>query len=56
MEEKIREIVEKTLRQAQGDNSPILKNKGALIGTIIKETHGQADGVLVKKIVEEILV
>ncbi|HEY4480114.1 MAG TPA: GatB/YqeY domain-containing protein [Candidatus Paceibacterota bacterium] len=54
-EEKIKEIVEKTLRQAQGDNSPILKNRGAFIGTVIKETAGQADGALVKRIVEEIL-
>ena len=53
-EEKIKEIVEKTLRQAQGDNSPILKNRGAFIGTVIKETAGQADGALVKRIVEEI--
>ncbi len=52
-EEKIREIVEKVLQQARDDNSPILKNKGAFIGTIIKETKGQADGALVKKIVEE---
>lgn len=55
-EEKIREIIEKTLRQAQGDNSPILKNKGAFIGTIIKETKGEADGALVKKLIEEILI
>lgn len=54
-EEKIREIVEKVLRQAQDSNSPILKNKGAFIGTVLKETKGQADGNLVKKIVEEIL-
>lgn len=54
-EEKIREIVEKILRQAQDDNSPILKNKGAFIGTVIKETRGEADGILVKKIVGEIL-
>lgn len=54
-EEKIREIVEKTLQQAQSDNSPILKNKGAFVGTIIKETKGQADGNIVKKIVEEML-
>src|SRR3990167_2723509 len=50
-EEKIREIVEKTLRQAQGDNSPILKNRGAFIGNVIKETTGKADGALVKRIV-----
>jgi len=54
-EEKIREIVNKILRQAQDDNSPILKNKGAFIGTVIKETKGEADGALVKKIIEEIL-
>ena len=53
-EEKIREIVNKILRQAQDDNSPILKNKGAFVGTVIKETKGEADGALVKKIVEEI--
>lgn len=55
-EKKIREVVNKILRQAQDDNSPILKNKGALIGIIIKETKGEADGALVKKIVEEIFV
>jgi len=55
-EEKIREIVMQILQQAQDDNSSILKNKGALIGTIIKETKGEADGSLVKKIIEEILV
>jgi len=54
-EDKIREIVKKILRQAQDDNSPILKNKGAFVGTVIKETRGEADGALVKKIVEEIL-
>ena len=55
-EEKIREIVMQILQQAQDDNSSILKNKGALIGTISKETKGEADGSLVKKIIEEILV
>jgi len=54
-EEKVREIVMRILRQAQDDNSPILKNKGAFVGTVIKESKGEADGALVKKIVEEIL-
>lgn len=54
-EEKIREIVNEALRQAQGDNDPVLKNKGAFIGIIIKGTAGQADGAMVKKIVEELL-
>lgn len=54
-EEQIREIVERILRQAQDDNSPILSNKGTFIGTIIKETGGNADGALVKKIVDEVL-
>lgn len=54
-EEKVREIVNEALRQAQGDNNPVLQNKGAFVGLIIKRTAGQADGALVKKIVEEIL-
>lgn len=54
-EEQIREIATKILRQAQDDNSPILKNKGAFVGTIIKETKGEADGAVVKKIIDSLL-
>lgn len=54
-QEQIREIVNKVLRQAQDTNSPILNNKGAFIGTVVKETAGNADGALVKKIIEEVL-
>lgn len=54
-EDQIREIVNDVLRQAQDNNDPILNNRGALIGVIIKRIAGQADGALVKKIVEEAL-
>lgn len=54
-EDRIREIVVDVLRQAQDNNDPILNNKGAFIGVIIKRIAGQADGALVKKIVEEAL-
>jgi uncharacterized protein YqeY len=54
-EEKIREIVTEVLRKAQDDSDPLLQNKGALIGLIIKKTADQADGAVVKKIVEEMI-
>ena len=51
-EEKIRDIV----MQKKEEIGEIDKTKiGQLIGAVIKETRGEADGALVKKIVEEIL-
>lgn len=51
-EEKIREIVEQKKAQLGiTDKSKI----GIFIGAVMKETAGQADGALVKKIVEETL-
>lgn len=51
-EEKIREIVlAKKSEMAITDKSKM----GQLVGAVIKETKGEADGSLVKKIVEEIL-
>ena len=54
-EEEIRKIVQ-TLRQAQGDNAnSIIEDKGKFIGLVMKEVAGQADGNVVKGIVEELL-
>lgn len=51
-EEKIREIViKKKEEMGEVDKSKI----GQFIGTVMKECKGQADGTLVKKIVEECL-
>lgn len=51
-EEQIREIVlKKKAEMGELDKSKI----GQFMGAIIKETKGQADGTLVKKIVEEVL-
>ncbi len=51
-EEKIREIVIKKKEEMGGiDKTKI----GIFMGAVMKETQGQADGALVKKIVEEIL-
>ena len=52
-EEKIREIaLNKQKELGITDKTKI----GQLMGAVIKETKGEADGALVKKIVEEILV
>ena len=52
-EEKIREIVmQKKEEMGEIDKSKI----GQFMGAVIKETRGEADGSLVKKIIEEILV
>ena len=49
-EEKIREIVLKK----KGEMGEVDKTKiGQFMGAVMKETKGQADGTLVKKIVEE---
>jgi hypothetical protein len=56
-EEDIKKIIKlkiESLRQAQGDNNSPL-DKGKLIGLIIKECKGQADGTLVKRLVEELI-
>lgn len=51
-EEKIREIVLKKKKEVgEVDKSKI----GQFMGAVMKETRGQADGALVKKIVEKIL-
>jgi len=51
-EEKIREIVLKK----KGEMGEVDKTKiGQFMGAVMKETKGQADGTLVKKIVEEVL-
>jgi uncharacterized protein len=55
-EEQIREIVLK--KKAEMVNPPAGGDKtkiGQFMGAVMKETHGQADGTLVKKIIEEIL-
>ena len=46
-EEKVREII-MNLKATQND-------KGKLIGAVMKETAGQADGSMVKRIVEDLL-
>lgn len=51
-EEKIREIVMKKKEEmGEVDKSKI----GQFMGAVMKETKGQADGTVVKKVVEEIL-
>lgn len=51
-EEKIREIIMKKKEEL----APVDKAKmGVFMGAVMKETAGQADGALVKKLVEEIL-
>ncbi len=50
-EEKIREIVLKKKEEMGADKSKM----GIFMGAVMKETAGQADGALVKKIVEEVL-
>jgi uncharacterized protein len=51
-EEKIREIV----LQKKSEMGEIDKTKiGQFMGAVMKETKGQADGTLVKKIIEELL-
>jgi uncharacterized protein len=50
-EEKIREIVMKKKEEMGADKSKM----GIFMGIVMKETKGEADGALVKKIVEEIL-
>jgi uncharacterized protein YqeY len=50
-EEKIREIVMKKKEEMNPDKSKV----GQFMGAVMKETKGQADGTLVKKIIEEVL-
>lgn len=51
-EEKIREIAKSKIEELKiSDKSKI----GILMGAVMKETKGQADGNIVKKIVEEML-
>ncbi len=51
-EEKIREIVmQKKAEMGEVDKTKI----GQFMGAVMKETKGEADGALVKKIIEEIL-
>ncbi len=58
-EDKVREIVLKKVAELGSDASVGATNKqknvGLLVGAVIKETKGEADGVMVKKIIEEIL-
>lgn len=51
-EDKIKEIVDK-IKQEQGIDDP--KDFGKLMGAVMKESGGQADGGLVKKLVTETL-
>ena len=51
-EEKLREIV---LAKKEETGITDKSKMGQLMGAVIKETKGEADGALVKKIVEEIL-
>jgi hypothetical protein len=53
-EEKIREIVLKKLDEFK-NGSTSSPQMGQFMGAVMKETRGQADGTLVKKIVEEML-
>lgn len=50
-EEKIREIVLKKKEEMSVTNK---SKMGIFMGAVMKETQGQADGALVKKIVEEL--
>ena len=50
-EDQIREIVMRKKDEMQADKSKM----GVFIGAVMKEVAGQADGALVKKIVEETL-
>ncbi len=53
MEEKeVRKFVKKKVKQL-GANSP--KNIGKVMGTVMQELSGKADGGMVKKIVKEVL-
>jgi uncharacterized protein YqeY len=55
-EEKIREIALKKLNEFKNQNgSTSSPQVGQFMGAVIKECKGQADGTLVKKIIEEIL-
>lgn len=51
-EEKIREIVKKVIEELQPSG---LADFGKVMGRVMKEVGGQADGSLVKKLVEEML-
>jgi len=53
-EEKIREIVLRKLNELK-NGSTSSPQVGQFMGAVMKETKDQADGTLVKKIVEEIL-
>jgi len=50
-EEKIREIVLKKKEEL----NPTKEKLGIFMGAVMKETAGQADGAMVKRIVEEVL-
>lgn len=53
-EEKVRELVSLKITElgvAKGDKTA----QGKLMGAVIKASNGQADGAMVKKIVEEVL-
>ena len=50
-EEQIRTIVKEKIEKLGGSKEKI----GILIGAVLKETAGQADGNVVKRIVEEVL-
>ena len=58
-EEKIREIVLKKVNELKANSDAsvgaIKPNVGLIVGAVMKETKGKADGALVKKIVEEVL-
>jgi uncharacterized protein len=50
-EDQVRTIAQGKIAELGADKSKI----GQLMGAVIKETKGQADGAIVKKIVEELL-
>ncbi len=54
-EEKVREIVKKKLENPDAAVGAIKPNVGLIVGAVMKECGGQADGAMVKKIVEEAL-
>jgi hypothetical protein len=55
-EEQIRKIVMKKLKEFKNQNgSTSSPQVGQFMGAVTKETQGQADGALVKKIIEEVL-
>jgi uncharacterized protein YqeY len=55
-EEQIREIVRRLADEKKAEMGEVDKSKmGQFMGAVMKETGGNADGALVKKIVEEVL-